>query len=181
MKKLIYLAIPTIFFIANLYIGFLDYENGMNLAKTVFGGFKNITVDQDLFIIKIRMMTIIFFRNLSVAGLIVVTGPFYALPTIIISSFNGYIVGAVAHVSISSRGLVKTLSLLLPHGIIEIPTIIYAGYLSVAVAVEYIKDRENFIDFYIMALKKLATKIAPLLLVAAFIEAFITPLIASLL
>jgi len=180
MKKILYVIIPVIFFTLNIIIGFMDYNNVLKLAESIFGEFKEVVAEKVLST-KIKVMLIIFTRNLSVASIMIVTGPFLALLAIIITSFNGYVIGGIAHYSIINRGVTKTLALIVPHGVIEVPTILYAAYLSIYIAVEYYRNRDKFYLIYLQGLRNIIFKIAPLLLIAAFIETFITPYIAGLL
>jgi len=178
-KKSLFITIVFIIFIINLYIGYLDYKNVYNLASAVFG-----RIGKEIYtggiVSKIKLMFIIFLRNLSVAGFLIISGPIYALPTFIILSINGYLIGGVYRYSLLERGFIKTIALLLPHGIVEVPTFFYAAYLSIEVAISFVRHDKNFMDIYKKDLKYIITRIAPLLAVAAFIESFITPVVAGL-
>jgi len=178
-KKLLFIILIFIIFAANLYIGYLDYKNVYNLASAVFG-----RIGKEIYagsvISKIKLMFIIFLRNLSVAGFLVISGPIYALPTFVILSVNGYLIGGVYRYSLLERGFMKTIALLLPHGIVEVPTFFYAAYLSIEIAISSVRHNESFINIYKKNLKYIITRIAPLLAIAAFIESFITPIVAGL-
>jgi stage II sporulation protein M len=172
-------VLAILIFIGSILLGYSDYENVMTLAKAVFGEMaKGITTFN--LITRIRLMLMIFLRNLSVTSLMVITGPFLALASFLIISFNGYMIGGVFRYSLANRGLIKSIMLILPHGVVEIPTFFYATYISIELAIQFIKNKEELADYYKENLRKILTRIIPLLLLAAFIETFITPYVASI-
>jgi stage II sporulation protein M len=93
---------------------------------------------------------------------------------------NGYAVGTVIALAQENNIPVsKILSLLLPHGVIEIPVMLYAAFLGIQLP--FFINRKNVVRKAVLAktLKGLLT-VSVLLFIAAFIEAFITPIIAAL-
>jgi len=178
LATLLIISAVTVF-IGSILLGYNDYEDVMTLAKAVFGEIGEGVTVLDL-VTRVRLMFMIFLRNLSVTSLMVITGPFLSLASFLIISFNGYMIGGVFRYSLVNRGLIKSIMLLLPHGIIEIPTFFYAAYISIGLAIQFIINREDIVEYYRDGLHKILTRITPLLLLAAFIEAFITPYVASL-
>ncbi len=127
----------------------------------------------------IGLAVFIFLKNLSVAAIIVLIGHFLlATPTVFILAVNGGLVGLLARIFIES-GLapIAFLAGVAPHGIIELPTIWLAAGLALSAAHRRLQGKS--IPGFIERAQFLILIIAPLLLVAAFIEVFITPLILT--
>lgn len=68
----------------------------------------------------------LFLHNAQVAALIVV-GVVFVLPSIALVGYNAFLFGATLAEAIASLGPIATLSLLLPHGVFELPALWLAG------------------------------------------------------
>ncbi len=127
----------------------------------------------------------IFTNNLTVAFFMMLSGLFFGLGPWLIMGFNGFIVGVVVRVVQEVRGLSteRILLGLLPHGVFEIPALALAGTAGIVWYREIVgKGEEAGKGFHNGALKalKLFAASVLLLLIAAFIEAYITPRVAGL-
>ena len=71
----------------------------------------------------------LFLHNAQVAALIVV-GTIFVLPAIALIGYNAFLLGATLADAVASLGPIATLSLLLPHGIFELPAFWLAGAIS---------------------------------------------------
>ncbi|EEB74618.1 stage II sporulation protein M [Thermococcus sp. AM4] len=121
----------------------------------------------------------IYVNNLTVATSAYALGIFFGIVPWIIVLINGFILGLVLAVVVS-MGLISPVTAMLavlPHGILEIPAILLAAAAGILVYRGTLK-REG-LDVVYDSLKLYALS-AVLLLVAAFIEAFITPRVAGL-
>jgi len=121
----------------------------------------------------------IYINNFTIATSAYALGVLFGIVPWIIVFTNGFILGLVLTVVISSGALnpVKAILAVLPHGMFEIPAILTAATAGVMVYRGLLK-REGTELVY--ASLKLYVISAVLLLVAAFIEAFITPIVAGL-
>lgn len=130
------------------------------------------------------LAALIFLNNLVKSLLVALLGVFIGIPPIVFLAINGLILGTVVKYGFTSIGLIGTLASLLPHGIIEIPSVLIASALGLNAGWEaWIKilgrgSRIKAITVY--NLKTFFKIVAPLLAIAAFIEVFITPLVYGL-
>lgn len=69
----------------------------------------------------------LFLHNSQVAALMVVGVLFFALPTLALVAYNAFVFGATFVAAVGSFGPVAALSLLLPHGMFELPALWLAG------------------------------------------------------
>ncbi len=118
---------------------------------------------------------IIFYNNLRVAVVNLLLGATLLAP-LGIAWFNGFIVGSIATYGDITRNII----LLLPHGVIELTAILYSAALGLKVGVELTKKvlfkRGSPLKAFKYALSKFKL-IFILLLIAAIVESYITPLI----
>ncbi len=127
----------------------------------------------------------IFVNNSMVALLMFLSGLFFGLGPWFITAFNGLVVGIVVFVVHDLRGLPmnRVLLALIPHGIVEIPAFAIAGVAGITWYVELAKGEgeaaERFKKGFVKGFKLYLLSVA-LLLVAALIEAYITPKVADL-
>ena len=127
----------------------------------------------------------IFTNNVSVAFIMMISGLFFGLGPWFIMAFNGFIVGVVVRVVQGVRGfpMERILLGLLPHGVFEIPALALAGTAGIVWYREIMRGGdgagERFREGALKALKLFAASVV-LLLIAAFVEAYITPRLAGL-
>ncbi|MFB6250627.1 MAG: stage II sporulation protein M [Halobellus sp.] len=124
--------------------------------------------------------------NLAVNNWLVAVGLAYSglaagIPAVVNLGFNGLIVGAVGGVFEP----VAFLALVAPHGVIEIPSIVVGGALGLRlglVGVGALRGRrtDDEIARAIRHAYRVLLGLVPLFVVAALVEAFLTPAIASL-
>jgi stage II sporulation protein M len=156
------------------------------------------------------LVFLIFLNNALKSLLAIVLGIGFGLFPLFLVEYNGKIVGFVAGLFSKQQGILFVAAALLPHGIIEVPMVLisagiglrmgYMTYISLKSAKPVvIQEHEHIIGYYlnilIYYLKVLMSdikpelmqsirfyfrRIVPLLFVAALIETFVTPLIASI-
>ncbi len=166
----------TVIFILGILLGGGMPGEAMELVRLIFGEGGEETLEPYTPILLIT----IFLRNLATATLILASSPFAGLLPGVILLLNGFIVGGVVTYSVTEMGRtpLEVAALLLPHGIVEIPTLIYASTLSLEAGLKIIRgvftreDGEALLRSYVRV-------ILPLIFIAALIETFITPWIAS--
>lgn len=126
-------------------------------------------------------------NNATASFIIYATGliPIF-IPAALIIVANGAMVGIVfSMLKISGQGvLVPFLAAIVPHGIFEIPAVVLSASLSFYVSAGIIKRLSN-LDYSLRtcllnSAKTFLLVVVPLLIIAAFVEAFITPVIAEI-
>ncbi len=124
----------------------------------------------------LSLPVIILYNNLRVALVNILLGVTILAPLAIVW-FNGYIIGSVATYG---NNTLRNIVLMVPHGVVELAAILYSAALGLRVGVEGIKRllgrRSNLFSEFKYALSQFRY-VFLLLLIAAFIESFITPLV----
>lgn len=93
---------------------------------------------------------------------------------------NGFILGLIYYEVAMQNGLSFALAATLPHGVIEIPMVLLSSAIGVKIGyetVKKIKGEGSIKKELVIGIKFFAFRILPLLLLAAVIEAFLTPFI----
>ncbi len=177
------MLVVTVVFILSLIIGLIVSVRNPGLSENYLETFK-----QSLGWIKtlnpLIIMFVIFLNNAIKSLIALILGIGLGIIPILFVAGNGIIIGMLAEIVSRQRGTFFVIASTLPHGIIEVPMIListgiglrlgYNMYLSlIGKKVDMKQELTQGIGFYIRV-------IAPLLFVAAAIETFVTPLIASL-
>jgi stage II sporulation protein M len=125
----------------------------------------------------------IFFNNLEACILLFLGGASFGVLTIVILGLNGIVIGSITEIVSKDHSAMFVAAAILPHGIFEIPAFILAGALGILLAQTLVAEwygREDtavaarrFGRFFILY-------ILPLVALAAFVEAFITPVVIHL-
>jgi len=133
---------------------------------------------------KWAVFLIILFKNVSALLISFILSPLLCLVPVIALVVNGWLIGLVSTTVLQEESLGYLLAGLLPHGIFEIPAFIIAEAVALSfgtalmVAV-FKKERRNLLVLHFRQnLKYLAIALA-LLLPAAIIEAYVTPMFLS--
>jgi stage II sporulation protein M len=126
-----------------------------------------------------EMFGYILANNLGACIALFLGGASFGIATLCILSLNGGIIGAVIAALQKEHSAAFLAAGLLPHGIFEIPAFIIAGALGIHLAQSLVMEwygEGNAAE----AARKLSRKfifiVLPLVITAAFVEAFITPL-----
>jgi len=171
------IVVLTVFALAVLYGALLppDYKSSVTSST------KEVLAPVSDFVKKNPVKTflslpfVIFYNNLRVAIVNLLLGVTLLAP-LGIAWFNGFIVGSIATYGDITRNII----LLLPHGIIELTAILYSAALGLKIGVELVKKallkRGAPLEAFKYALSKFKL-IFILLLIAAVVESYVTPLI----
>lgn len=132
---------------------------------------------------RFSLFTFIFLNNSRVAVICALGGVLFGVVPAGILFFNGFIVGLVVrYLNAQGESLARILLAIVPHGVIEIPAFAVAGMGGVEWYLEIINGEgtvgERFLKGFKRAMRMLALAII-MLLAAAFVEAYITPVVAS--
>jgi stage II sporulation protein M len=131
----------------------------------------------------ILIMTIIFLKNLLASAMAMLLGLGLGLIPLMVVTSNGFLLGIVGYEAVQKAGFLFLAAGILPHGIFELPCVLVSiaigfrlGYL---LALTLAKEKVDLSGESKIAIHFLLRWIAPLLLLAAAIETFITPIAIS--
>lgn len=178
-----YILILTCIFVFSLITGLIVSlkdlglsENYLATLKDSFGWIKTLS--------PLSIMLVIFLNNAVKSLFSIVLGAGFGLIPILFIAGNGLILGLVASQVSKEQGIVFVLAALLPHGIIEVPMVLVSAGLGLRLGYfMYLSLQGRKMDLryeLIESLRIYVRIIMPLLFIAAVIETFITPLIASM-
>ena len=179
-----YFSLALLLFVFSSFAGYIFATENQELAKEkikeIFSEFKKIK-DFSPFFLFIFIFLNNFVKSLFAAILGIAFGlvPFYFI------TINGFIVGLAVNLKAEEVGLVKTLAYLVPHGLLEIPAILLAssyglwlGALLVKKLLKKDVSLKNGIKYVFINCIRI---VLPILLIAALVEVYLTPILASLL
>lgn len=176
-----YSIVLSILFIVSIVIGYdLAREYPEKTKEIIYDILKDL-IDPTKEYSSFQLLEFIFIKNLTVATISVLLGIIFGIIPVAIIFLNGLIFGIVAYIALEQFNMLVFLAGILPHGIIEIPALIFsaAGGLLIWQSLwDYIlynkgEPGKNFI----LTIKFFIFVVMPMLAVAAIIETFITPYI----
>jgi len=175
------LVVSTILFIVCIALGLLL---PINIDLESIAPFGDLVDDMDSFSSPV-LFIIILINNLVAIFFVFIFSPILCITPILGIALNGLVIGVVGNMIIGEQGVLFLIAGILPHGIIEIPAVLIAftaalnfGFATIK-AVFKKQSRQKFVPSLVINGKYLALA-AGMLVPAAFIEAFITPLILGL-
>lgn len=126
----------------------------------------------------------IFLNNSLKTLAVIVVGTFAGILPLVFLLVNGYVLGIVLTVSIQSKGLLASFLAIVPHGLLELPAILLGTSIGLMLGVHAIrrlfgKGESTITSELARGIRFFLIIILPLLLLSAFIEAFITSLAVS--
>ena len=125
----------------------------------------------------------IFFNNLEACILLFLGGASFGILTIIILGLNGIVIGAIMEIVSKDHTPVYVAAAILPHGIFEVPAFILSGALGILLAQSLVAEWYGREDTALVARRfgrLFILCVLPLVALAAFVEAFITPVVIHL-
>jgi stage II sporulation protein M len=134
---------------------------------------------------KLQLVVAIFLNNGLKTLVVILLGPVLGLTPVIFLVINGAILGAVIPTAVESKGLWLALMTIIPHGIFELPAIFMGASIGIRLGMHPFLRLAGKADTTLLSelgngLRLFVTVILPLLLLAAVIEVFVTPLVAGL-
>jgi len=126
----------------------------------------------------------IFIKNVSVLLLSFVLSPFFCLVPILALTVNGWVLAFVSSMVIQEESLGYLLAGLLPHGIFELPAFILGeaaalSFGTMAIVALFSKEGRNLLLPNLKQNSRYLMIALALLLPAAVIETFVTPLLLT--
>ena len=125
----------------------------------------------------------ILLNNLVACLVLFLGGVTAGIISLIVLGANGVLIGAVLEIVRSQRGVLYVAAAILPHGIFEIPAFLISAALGFMLAGALVGDwngNEDAGDTTRRLGRIFLSVVVPLIVVAAFVEAFITPQIIHL-
>jgi len=168
----------TVVFILSLFLGYLfgsTYEQQANdLINEVFSSFRFVKEWESY-----KVFLFILINNATKVFMAMILGILFGIVPVFFVLLNGFLIGCVVSVLGKKMGIWVILALL-PHGILEIPAVLLGCAYGFELGILfYRKIRKSYSDlnYAILSNMKKFLKIPlPLLIVAAFVETYITPL-----
>lgn len=162
-------ALSLFLFVFSIFMG---YSMGEDIPATMFEGvLSNIPDPSES--TQVEMFTAILTNNVIACFLFLASGVIIGIPPLLFIIVNGFFVGWISYSAAMDLGLGFVVMTLLPHGVIEIPTITLSAAMGVGLGYQLInrlRRREGLQRYVIDSLSLFVTRIIPLLLVAAVIE-----------
>jgi len=158
--------------IVTFFIGFLVGYNQNGSIKIYTSTNYNMTVFN------------IFVNNIKIITINILGGFTFSALTTLHLLYNGIMIGYETKLALIEDNLMTILVLILPHGIFEVPAIIIAGAAGFKIPYEIIRylmgkkeqplTKEDIKEYFKLALISII-----LIVIAAFVEAYVTPKIAE--
>ncbi|MBU3964884.1 stage II sporulation protein M [Patescibacteria group bacterium] len=179
-----YIIFSALIFFFAAYFGYTLIENSPEQAKNILEEFRKIS-EPIKNIAPLELFLFIFLKN-SVAVLIAILfGAVLGLAPFFAVFANGIILGVFAYAFLQKFSLPIFLAGILPHGVIEIPVLFFAaasGFrLWRAAFRRIVFNEKKFSQEFSRAMNFFFNTLLPLLLIAAFIETFVTSRFLALL
>ena len=170
-RYIVYLAA---LFIAASLLGFLVPIPGkMDLLGTLMDSFEPYAE-----LPPVKMFLFILLNNSVKSFAVLLSGILFGLVPLIAVAINGYVLGVAYLFASGEFGYVKAAKTVLPHGVLEIPAIIFTAAYGLWLGVIFAKRirRRNlagFGDQVIHAIRMFFKVAFPLFIIAALIETFL--------
>jgi len=177
-KNINLIIISLIIYILGVPFGFLYHRESKEFLIPILDKIKESFTLDSRFEIAIN----IFLNNLESTLILFVSGTLIIVPFIILF-INGFVMGFVFRLFIQERDLILFFSALLPHSIFELTAIFISSALGIRIGINLIPrgDRIKKVSIAIReGILVYLILVVPLLIIAAFIEAYISARLVGL-
>ncbi len=169
-----HIIIASLIFFSSLILGMIHSALDPSVSEKILLELQFLA--ESLIALEGWKLAIIIFVNNSVKILgSIILGIFFGLFPIFSLLVNGYLIGMIAQY----YGPIVFLAGIVPHGIFEIPALLLGAGAGIRLGVIALKRRDRLKEETTHSLGLFFTIIIPLLLVAALIETFLTPIIMT--
>ena len=177
------IIITFLLFFATLTVGWVGSLQNPAVGESLMKLFEKEVAGQIMSDNPFDICIKLFVNNLETCILLFLGGASFGILTIFIMSLNGIVIGAIMEIIHKDHSWAFIAAALIPHGIFEIPAFIIAGALGILLSQSLIAEWYGGADTAGDA-QKLARifllYVLPLVVIAACVEAFITPVIIHL-
>jgi len=171
-----FILVAFLVFVFAIILGYFSAQSSSEEAKIILGELWE-TLEPIIEMPPFGQFLIVFLNNSFTIFLVIILGLIFGIFPFLVLFSNGLILGLVAYFTQAGGDWTTTLTLVLPHGIIEIPAVILAcaiGFKLGKVILEKILKKEVSIKAELnTALNFLLRFLFPALAVAAAIEVFL--------
>lgn len=175
--------LSLLFFVLSTIAGYTYYSMDPSLSLNSLGGLEELA-EKLQGLSAIEIMLFIFANNAIKMFFSIILGAILGIVPLIFLIMNGFILGIFANYMSVENGALFVIAGLTPHGIIEIPMLVISsavgmkiGYTALQALLSKPVDLKEEI---IKGIKFYLHWLFPLILLAAIIETFITPVIIYL-
>ncbi|MGB3943650.1 MAG: stage II sporulation protein M [Methanothrix sp.] len=174
-----YIILSVSLFLAAAALGFVVSISHPDLAASTVGD----VAEKLRWILELspgKMMLAIFVNNLFASAMALLLGVGFGIVPFIVVVVNGLVVGLVVHQALLAAGPAFVIVAILPHGIIELPTVLVCIGVGFRLGHQMIKTlmgMEADLEGELRAALRLLRWVVLLLFIAAAIETFITPVL----
>ncbi len=169
------IAVCIAAFLLGIPAGYALYDNAESMLLPVLKQLKDMILQES----NLETALNIFYNNYKVSVYLVVAGTLIA-PTLLIMFSNGFIMGfVIKYLQKEDKGLLYFMKGVTLHGIFELPAIFIAGAIGLRIGLSFLTtDNRKRARDVSKSLKEAAVihvlLVTPLLLIAAFIEAYVS-------
>ena len=162
-------AVSSLVFIFSIFIGYaLGDETSAQSFEGVLSNIPDPTESSS-----IEMFAAILSNNVVASFLFMASGILGGVPPLMFMAFNGFFIGYISWNAAQVQGLAFVFATILPHGIVEIPTILLSASMGVGLGYSVIHKllrREGLQKYVTTSLSIFIKRIIPLLVFAAGVE-----------
>ncbi len=177
------IVLTILLFFSMLTIGWVGAAQHPAIGEQLLSFFEKEVAGQMMGDNSFELCGKILINNLETCILLFLGGASFGIITILIMSLNGIVIGAIVQMVLKDHSPAFIAAALLPHGIFEIPGFILAGALGIlfsqALVSEYYGQGDAAGEAARLS-RMFFTTVLPLIVVAAIVEAFITPQVIQL-
>lgn len=163
-------------FCFSLYAGFrLGDSISMEVLEEIMGALPSLE-NFDVTMIFLFIVS----NNVFKSFMWMVLGALGSFPPLFFAVLNGFFLGSFSYSTSLEYSLAFTAAALIPHGIIEIPTILLSSAAGMALGyalINRLRGRGSLRAEFGRALRLFISKIVPLLIISAVIEVTLTPML----
>jgi stage II sporulation protein M len=174
-KNLLLICLCALAFAAGMIPGYVFFEETKAQTMPALEGLANkFSLEEPKHILAIK----IFVNNATSSIFLLVGGTLLFVPLLILAA-NGFLVGFVLRAFLEKGySLPQFLAVILGHGILELPALFIAAAVGIRIGLSYLIPKGGRVNDVAGSIKSAAavylTIVLPLLLAAAFIEAYVS-------
>ncbi len=177
------IIITLLLFFATIMVGWVGTMQNPQVGEDLMNLFEKEVAGQITGKETPEIFVRLLINNLEACVLLLLGGASFGILTIFILSLNGILIGSVMEIVHKDHSFIFVAAAILPHGVFEIPAFILSGALGILLAQSLIAEWYRGADAAEEAVgyaRLFILYVIPLIIIAAFVEAFITPIIIHL-
>jgi stage II sporulation protein M len=177
------IVITFLLFFTTLTVGWVGTSQNPAVGESLLKLFEKEVAGQMMPENQPDMFIKLFANNFEACILLFLGGASFGIITIFIMSLNGIVIGAIMEIVSKDHTPIYVAAAILPHGVFEVPAFILSGALGILLAqsltAEWYGGADTAAEAKTFA-RIFGMYVLPLVVAAAFVEAFITPVVIHL-